>query len=187
MIDPLNPSLTPHFDPPPLKERSMSSDTFLRRLNRIVDLLDLVRYQDTETQRAISLGCDPAFLILDFHAASSPGFPALHSVSYAGDIGPDWGLTTRVIFSVNSDFDVKAEVSWPSGNGSISESLARLAAHSEAVFKMSQVEAILNLSLIDLGGRSKQENVARGTIGEFAERAREEKSQMSKVLRGATP
>lgn len=121
----------------------MSKADFLRsQLGLVVDLLGLVKASDPHRQEAIAQGCDPVLLLLTFSAKGG--------MEFKGDLGVSSKFRTTVNFYMEShplsthELRVGAGLSWSSGGGSVSESLAKVAAYSEAISKMAQVEAILN-------------------------------------------
>lgn len=144
------------------------SDTFISALNRVVQVLDLVRYQPPAIQAAISQGADPALLIFDFRLASSREY----HLSFTGDIGPDFALSTRVDISLDGEGDIKVRVSYPAGNGNVSQCLARLSAHSSVLFSVAQAEEILRQSV-----SSARNRPTRYLLGECAERADAERQE----------
>lgn len=122
------------------------SDILVSALNRIVQTMNLGALQPNNIQDAISRGADPALLIFDF-GLSAGGLP---QVSFTGDIGPDFTLSTHVDLSLDSDENIKVRVSYAAGNGSVSDCLACLSSHSSVLASVSQAETILRQALVSL-------------------------------------
>lgn len=153
------------------------SDILVSALNRIVQVLNLVPDQPRNIQDAIARdrGVDPGLLIFEF-GRSAGGFPL---VRFTGDLGSDFVLKTRVDISLDSDENIKVRASYAAGNGSVSDCLARLSAHSSVLFSVSQAETILRQALVSL--HSNPRYSMRGSLLECEERAQEAQRMLRTV------